>query len=390
MAINFFNWLVNSTAQTTSSGRDIDCRIFAESVKEYSLRKLAFSSCVNMVANVFGKCEFVTYRNGEEIKEREYYLWNIEPNPNQNSTAFLHKFITKLYENNEVLIISSSTANGNEYLNVCDDFEQKHHYPIQSNAYINVVCGDKEYKTTFYEKDVLHIKLNHNDIKPVLDSLQDSYARMIASAEKAYGYDFGQHWKVHIDQIASGNAEFEESFNEMMQNQIIPFLKSDNGVLAEFDGYDWQNVSNSSRGDSRDIRAMYDDIFDFTARAFHIPTVLQSGDVAGTEDAFNRWLTICINPLADQLQEEINRKRYGYEDWKRKSYIRIDTSALLHFDMFAQASNIDKLISSGVFTVNDVLESAGKSTVNEAWADEHFITKNYAPVEEVLSAKGGE
>lgn len=136
---------------------------------------------------------------------------------------------------------------------------------------------------------------------------------------------------------------------------------------------------------------MYDDIFDFTARAFHIPTVLLSGEIAGTSDAFNRWLTLCIDPLCDQLQEEINRKRYGLKAWQNGNYLRIDTSSLIHFDMFAQANNVDKLVSSGVFTVNMILDAAGIPPIDEPWANEHFITKNYAPVSEVLEpVQGGE
>ena len=132
---------------------------------------------------------------------------------------------------------------------------------------------------------------------------------MIVASERAFGYDFGQHWKVHLDHAPQGNPEFAKQFAQMMENQIKPFMKSENGVLPEYNGYDWQNLSSGSRGTSRDIRALHDDIFDFTAKAFHIPTVLLSGEVAGTADAISRWLTVCIDPLSDQLQEEINRKR---------------------------------------------------------------------------------
>ena len=52
---------------------------------------------------------------------------------------------------------------------------------------------------------------------------------------------------------------------------------------------------------------------------------------------------------------------------------------------------MDKLVSSGVFTVNMILDAAGIPPIDEPWANEHFITKNYAPVSEVLeSVQGGE
>ena len=391
MAIKLFEWLVGKTATETSSGTDVDCRIFIELAQEYALRELAFESCVNMIANALGKCEFKTYQGGKEIKGGEYYTWNIEPNPNQNSTAFLHKLINRLYRDNEALVISTIGPGGREYLNVADSFTQLHAYPVKENQYQNVVVGDKTYPQTFLESDVLHLKLNNRDIKKVLDAMYSTYSKMIAASEKAFGYEFGQHWKVHLDRSPQGDEEFEEQFAKILEKQIKPFLQNDNAVLQEYNGYDFQNMAPASKSTSRDIRALHDDIFDFTARAFHIPTVLLSGEIAGTSDAFIRWLTLCIDPLCDQLQEEANRKRYGYYAWKQGNYLRIDTSSLIHFDMFAQAGNVDKLVSSGVFTVNMILEAAGIPPIDEVWANEHFITKNYAPIAEVLkSLEGGE
>lgn len=390
MAFRFFDWLVGKTATQESTGTGVDYRVFIELAQEYSLRQLAFFTCVNMIANALGKCEFKTYWGGKEIKAREYYTWNVEPNPNQNSTAFLHKMVAKLYTENEALIIAGE-ADGIQYLSVADSFTKLHTYPVQENVYQNVIVGDVSYRKKFYESDVLHLTLNNDDVKKVLDAMYDTYSRMISAAQKAFGYDFGQHWKVHLDSTPQGDESFTKNFAKMMENQIKPFLQSENAILPEYNGYDFQNMAPQGRGTSRDIKALYDDIFEFTAKAFNIPKILQSGEVAGMTDVMNWWLTICIDPLCDQLQEEINRKRYGYTEWKRGNYLRIDTSSLIHFDMFAQANNVDKLVSSGVFTVNMILQAAGIPPIDEEWADEHFITKNYAPIAEVLkSVQGGE
>ena len=121
--------------------------------------------------------------------------------------------------------------------------------------------------------------------------------------------------------------------------------------------------------------------------------MLIDGTVQGTEDAQARFLTGCIDPICDQLQEEINRKRYGYEAMRRGDYLRIDTSGIRHFDMFANAANVEKLVGSAVFTVNDILRAAGLPTIPDPWADEHYLTKNIATLSEsvtsVSAAKGG-
>ena len=60
--------------------------------------------------------------------------------------------------------------------------------------------------------------------------------------------------------------------------------------------------------EGRDIRAFIDDIFDFVAIAFQVPPQLLKGNVADTDKAVNNFLTFCINPLAELLTDEINRK----------------------------------------------------------------------------------
>ena len=106
-----------------------------------------------------------------------------------------------------------------------------------------------------------------------------------------------------------------------------------------------------------------------------------------------RWLTTCIDPLCDQLSEEINRKRYGFSEWKDGTYLQIDTSAILHFDLFGNAANIEKLIGSAAFCVNDVLDAAGMPKINEPWANQHFVTKNFETLDGAMrriDGKGGE
>lgn len=119
-----------------------------------------------------------------------------------------------------------------------------------------------------------------------------------------------------------------------------------------------------------------------------IPIVLVNGKVEATGDANKRFLTSVIDPLADQWQEEINRKRYGFEAWKRGTYMRVDTSAILHFDIFEAAASVEKIIGSAMTTVNDVRRAAGMEPITEPWADEHYMTKNIATVGEAVNPVG--
>ena len=385
MGLNFWKWLAGGRARSPTTV-EVSCSELLAAAQEFQLRDLCFWICANMIANAVGRCEFRTFRDGEEIREREYYLWNTEPNVNQNSTAFLHKLVSKLLADGEALIISTRRREGYDALVVADSYLLGDQYPSKQNEYSGVQVGSLIYDKTFRESEVLHLRLNHVNVRPVLDGLYSAYWKLINAAMKRYAWDKGQHWKVHVNQLASGADDFKQNFATMIQEQVKVFFDSDGTILPEFDGYLYTNESKASAVELADIQSQMKDIFDFTAKALQIPAVLVDGSVQGTEDAQSRFLTGCIAPICDQLQEEINRKRYGYDAMRRGSYLTIDTSNVRHFDMFANAANVEKLVGSGVFSINNVLRAAGLPEIPEAWANEHYLTKNIATLGEAATA----
>lgn len=361
---------------------ELSCQELLAAAQEYQLRELAFWICVDMVANAVGRCEFRTFRNGTEVKERDYYLWNVEPNVNQNSTVFLHKLVAQLCKHNEALIINPRQRDGHDTLVVADGWEVPETSVTRLQEYQQVRVDDFTFHKTFREDDVLHLR-------PVLDGLYQSYYKLVSAAMKAYQWSNGQHWKVHVSQLAQGDKEFQANFLRMIQEQVKPFLESNGAILPEFDGYTYTNESGRvSAGDTRDIKALMEDIFDFTARSFLIPAVLVNGKVEATSDANQRFLTYVIDPICDQLQEEINRKFYGYDRWRAGEYVWVDSSSIIHFDLFANAANVEKLVGSGVFCINDIRRAAGQAIINEPWAWRFWLTKNIAAIEAAAQGLG--
>lgn len=393
MGLRFFDWLLRRDGKPATC--EITCADLMAAAEDFQVRQLCFWTCVNMVANAVGRCEVKTFRKREEVMDREYYLWNFEPNANQNSTAFFHKLIGKLYADNEALIISSRRRDGTDAVLVADSWQQATDYASRMNEYTGVRVGDTTYDKTFRESEVLHLKLHHNAMTPVIDALYASYRRLLTAAMSSYQWDRGQHWKVHVSQIAQGAEGFEANFSKMLEDQLKPFFGSGSAVLPEFDGYAYERVSGGTGGsskasDSRDVRNLVEDIFDFTARGFLIPAVLVNGTVQGTADANSRFLTNCIDPICDQLQEEITRKRFGYDGWSQGNFVRVDSSSIIHFDLFANAANVEKLVGSGAFSINDVLRAANQAPINEPWANEHFLTLNIARIQEAAQQLGAQ
>lgn len=399
MAFNIFRLFSRNTTREELKRMELEnikCSELIEAAQEIAIRELAFDVCVNMVARYVAACEFKTYKKGKAVKELEYYTWNIEPNKNQNKTAFLYKLIRQLYIRNEALIVTVENKSGrNAGLAVADEWECKEKSADKQNEYTAVRVENTAYTKAFPEDEVLHIVLSENPAKPVLDRIYDSYYRLVSAAMGNFEWNAGKHWKVHIDQLSSGSEDFVKTFQKTIEDQIKPFLQSNSAILPEFDGYTYSDVSEarasrSATGETADIRGLIEDIFDFTAQAFGIPPVLVKGKVENTSDAKGRFYTLC-DGILNQLAQEINRKRYGFERWKQKNYVRIDSSNVEHFSLLDNSANLEKVIGSAVYSVNDVLEAIGQPTIDEDWAYKHYLTKNIGVLNnEAISADTGE
>lgn len=385
--IKFFNFVKPENGKTEI--KEVSCKELFEAATEFEIRKLCFDVCVNMIANAVSRCEFKTYENHKEIRKKEYWLWNFEPNVNQNATIFIHKLIWNLYHKNEALVLETKKRNDESGLVVADSWTPSEIFPQKQREYYGVTVENFTYKKTFKEEDVLYFKLNNKDIAEVLNKMNLAYEKLVESAAANYKWSKGQHWKVHVDSIAQGKEDFESSFANMIKEQLKPFFESFRSVLPEFDGFTYTNMSSDVKQDPEEIRGLIEDIFNDTAKSLLIPIVLVNGKVEATADANNRFLTYVVDPILDQFDSEINRKRFGFDEWEKGNYLHVDSSSIIHFDLFANAANIEKIVGSGAFSINAILKAAGQEPINEEWANQHYMTKNIGTVQELANQKGG-
>ena len=383
MALNFKRWLLEKLSgdQARVSSEDIAAsELFGLSAEMY-VRELAFWQCTNLVANAVSKCEFKTFDRGKEIKGEEYYLWNIEPNKNQNSSVFLQKMISKLFSENEVLVVE---ANGQ--LLVADSYSRLE-YALLDDIFEQVTVGDFKFDRSFVQSDVLFIRLHSKNMRPLVNGLYETYKKLIDYGMRSYNKSRGTKGVLSIDTIAAGDQRAQQIFEDLKNSGFKRFADAENAVLPMWKGMNYTDLGSKtySNEGTRDIRAMIDDVCDFTARAFGVPPALLSGDVQGVSDALDQFLTFCVDPLCDLLSEEINRKRYG-KDVLHGSRMQIDTKCVKHVDLLSVSTAIDKLIASGAFSVNDIRNVVGEPEIDEPWANQHFMTKNYSTVQDLLDA----
>ena len=358
--------------------------LFSDAAADYGARQLALSACINLIANAVGRADFRTFENGKEVFGELWYRWNVEPNRNQNSSVFLHRLIYKLCTEGEALVVSQKRRTEDRLdMFVADDWEKETESVLRENRYRHVKVGSFEFNRSFAEADTLHLYLNAEKLTPVLTGLLSSYEKLLNIAVSAYEYTGGQHWKIHADRVRRGDNETEETLRKIMEQDIKTFLSAPRSAILEYDGLTYTDVSKGGGKENlADTRTLFEDIFNLTARAFGIPISLIEGKVEGTKDATERFLSECIDPIADQLQEEIQRKEWSFSSWQAGSFIRVDTSAIRHFDLFENAAAVEKLVGSGAYSINELRRAANQPRIDEPWADAHYMTLNISGVGE--------
>ncbi|HCW79773.1 MAG TPA: phage portal protein [Ruminococcaceae bacterium] len=334
---------------------------------------------INMLAGLIAKCEFKTYIKGKETKADEYYLWNVEPNVNQNSSQFLQQLVSKLLHDNEALAVE---VNGQ--LLVADSFTATGYalFPATfSDVMITTFGSSFTFDKTFSMSDVLYFRLNNRNIRALLANVMDGYNQLLSMAMGKYKRAGGRKGIAKLNKSATGDEKAKEQTKDLFTKGFRKYFESENAVVALPNGIEYQEItgegSKKSTSEVNDIANITKEAFARVAQAFRIPPALLQGDIADISKLMDELLTVCIDPLADLIQTEINRKRYGKAAYLTGTYLKIDTTCIKHIDIFSIADAADKLIADSLYSVDELRQKIGDTPLNTWWSKQHVRTANY-------------
>ncbi len=349
-----------------------------EEFTEAFFKELATACAINMVANTIGKCEIRTFVKGKPERGAEYYLWNYEPNPNENSSDFMQHFISNLCYDNEALIVEM-----NGYLYVADSFCRKT-YAFYEDVFSAITIGDLTLQKSYPSSEVIYMQLNNIDARRRLEGSYTSYGQTVAKAVRSMLRQGSQKGILSIDANTSQQKDFQEKLNELINDRFKPFYKAESAVLPLQNGYTYTDVTKQgTTATPADINERINYEFEMAGRAWRIPKALILGDVSEVEKITKNFLTFAIDPITEKLGEEATRKRYGAKQFCKGNYIDINTNCIQHIDIFEQATNSDKLLSSGLYCIDELRTKLGDTAIGSDWSQKHYITKNYAEAEKM-------
>lgn len=350
-------------------------------------QSLVKEASINLISKTVALADFKTYMGGKPYKGTNHYIFNVEANQNTSANVFWEKAIKQLLLNGESLILLQD-----DKLYLADSFTRIEKVFL-GNQYMDISTGDYNLKDIWPEEKVLYLSYDNQRILNAVGSVSSDFSQLVSSSVKGYQNSKSRKGKLKIPSNLPKELEAENALQEHISQSMEDFMDpAKDAVYPESDGFEYTEIPKSkgskSNDSGRETKNFINDMFDFVAVAFGIPPSLLKGDTVDTKDATNNFLTFCIKPIAKLVQDEINRKMYGKDNYLKSNYIKVDTSNIKAVDLRDVANSIDLLNRNGALTIDDTLGILGKEPIGGDVGDMRFVTKNLELIDNVL--KGGE
>lgn len=334
------------------------------------LRSLAVDKAAEFVARIFAKSEFRYMVDGKHQASGWDYLLNVRPNKNETASEFWQKVIYRLLTKNEVLIVQSD----DKQLLVADGYTRKR-YAVYDDTFEMVSVRDYTFQRKFAMSDVIFLQYNNNLLQGYLTDLFADYEKLHSRLVEA----LARNNQIRGVLSTKANGTFDEERRKKLQKYADGLFKSFTSktvaIVPTMDGVEYSELTNTmgtsamSVDELKKLRRQFDDE---VADILGIPTALMHGDMANLSNSQKMFTSYCYESLVKKVSDGLNHAIVSGKSYGKKRFVIVGEGQR---DKFALAEHIDKLISSGAMTRNEVRLELGLEPV--PGGDEFLITKNY-------------
>ncbi|TFE03202.1 phage portal protein [Jeotgalibacillus salarius] len=360
-----------------------DLELLQNDAKRIYMKKLAIDTCASFLARTISQSDFRVKEKGSYKKNDLYYRLNVRPNKNMTASTFWQQVVYKLVYDNECLIIQAD----DEDLLIADDFEHKE-YAVKEDVFSKVVVKDWEFTRTFLQNEVLHLRYSNEKLSPLIDSLFNDYGELFGRLLTSQKRKNQIRSTVDMDANTAKNEQSLNKLQEFINKMYKAVSDKDIAIIPQMPGFGYkEHFSGGGNGIQSvdEINKVTKGFLDQVALSMHIPTSLLYGDIADVEKQTKNYMMFAVNPFLKKIKDEANYKFFEKAEYMNGDML--DIRPISYNTLFDIADKVDKLVSSGAFTGNEIREEAGKERSDNPNLDKHFITKNYT---EIGSLEGGE
>jgi len=356
-----------------------------ESARSY-LKIMAKNTVLDFVARTMSTLE-VKFKNKNDTADWDYIL-NVRPNSDMSAATFWEKFFYRLLDDNEVLVIFTE----DNQLLIADDFSRTE-YAVYDDVFIGVTVKNYVFQKSFSMSDVIYIEYNNDKLERFTKGLFDDYSELFGRILEIAMRNNQIRGSVSIDTTGNINEEKgkdgktrSERLQEYIDKVYNAFKTKSVAIVAKIKGFDYEEYTNKqgvSNQSLDELNKMKTSLIDDIANAIGVPTALIYGEKAELDSNIKAFRKLCIAPLVKKLQDELTAKIITRQEYGKGE--RIKVSKVLPISILDNATQIDKVVSSGTFLRDEVREEVDYDALPNGEGQQLIMTKNYQKV-----LKGGE
>lgn len=356
-----------------------------ESARAY-LKIMAKNTVLDFVARTMSTLE-VKFKNKVGTADWEYIL-NVRPNNDMSAATFWEKFFYRLMDDNEVLVIFTE----DNQLLIADDFSRTE-YAVYDDVFTGVTVKNYVFQKSFNMSDVIYIEYNNDKLDRFTKGLFEDYSELFGRIIEIAMRNNQIRGSVSINATATANEKKDENgktrtekLQEYVDKIYQAFKTKSVAIVAKVKNIDYEEYTNKqgvSNQSLDELNKMKTSLIDDVANAIGVPTALIYGEKAELDSNLQAFRKLCIAPLMKKLQDELMAKIITKKEYKNGE--RIKVSKVLPVSILENATQIDKIVSSGTFLRDEVREVTDYDPLPNGEGQQLIMTKNYEKV-----TKGGE
>lgn len=358
--------------------------LLTDQSEKIHMKRMAIEICINIIAKTISQSEIVVTENGRSIQDDFYYKFNLRPNKNMTSSFFWQSVVHRLIHDNECLIIKTDD---DDFL-IASNFTHAK-YAVYEDLFSNVEAGGFSFDRTFKMSEVIYIPYNNESMSDLIGELYGDYGKLFGRVLEYQMMNRQVRSVVDMEGITSNDEKTQTKIQAFINKIYKGVASNSHVVIPQQKGFKYSEYTTQGANLSVDeINKVSDGFLDKVAQALTIPPALVRGEMADMESVRKNFMLFCINPMTRKISDELTGKTVSKEDYLKGRRVNMKVSS--YESIFDIATNADKLISSSLFTANELREELGWARSEDAALDRHFITKNYEGANSTETIEGGE
>lgn len=372
---------------------DVIKKTFTE---ENYITAICEAHAIDIISRTIASTELQVYRydtknkKTEEKKDQVYYRLNVKPNVNENGTNLKNKLVIQLLTKGKALIVFEKKRNlPVHYMFLAKTYECSNDV-VDGKIFKNVVIEDEEGNSHEFKREFkidkgecLYFTYNNKKVTTSMENFKKAASKILNITDKSYKASNVNKWRLKNPggqpTMIDAETNKEISYKDYKEKITEGLLDEDESIILLSAAFDLYLLNKDKSKDLSDHEKQVKEIGDKTAMMYDIPLDVYYGNKNEKSNGNNDLITFACNPIMKSIENTLDGGLIDEQDFIKGEQIRFNRFCMQHLDITSLGTSLDKLTSIG-FSFNQICRMLNLPEVDEDWANEHHVTKNYADV----------